>query len=217
MLDIWASSWENLSCYIQNLKTLASFCSWAGQFESYLIANPEDRFSHDEAHIWVNPYWEEQVITNVWYKFLHLQWCRLINRNLSIQCYKNIFFNLFTVYIETMTLHKHITFLICKHITFLIFNQQVPDCSSWIWINAWSWFIQYHCLWLAHKRYSNWQFTSHTAGQTARNIASLVCQTYISQNSVKWKNLLAYTTMEKVRFLFNFKYLCIHKPVHWMK
>ena len=34
---------------IQNLKNLASLCSWAGQFESYLVENPEDRFSRDEA------------------------------------------------------------------------------------------------------------------------------------------------------------------------
>ena len=37
-------------CYIQNFKTLASLCSWAGRFASYLVANPEDRFSHDMAH-----------------------------------------------------------------------------------------------------------------------------------------------------------------------
>ena len=29
---------------------LASFCSWADQFESYLVENPEDRFSRDEAY-----------------------------------------------------------------------------------------------------------------------------------------------------------------------
>ena len=29
---------------------LASLCSWAGQFESYLVGNPEDRFSSDKAH-----------------------------------------------------------------------------------------------------------------------------------------------------------------------
>ena len=34
-----------------NLKRLPSAYSWAGQFESYLVANPEDRFSRDEAHI----------------------------------------------------------------------------------------------------------------------------------------------------------------------
>ena len=28
------------SCYIQNLKTQACFCSWAGRFESYLVTNP---------------------------------------------------------------------------------------------------------------------------------------------------------------------------------
>ena len=32
-------------------KTLASICSWAGQFESfYWVANSEERFSRDEAH-----------------------------------------------------------------------------------------------------------------------------------------------------------------------
>ena len=39
------------SFYIQNFKPLASFCCCAGQFESYLVGNPEDRFSRDEAHI----------------------------------------------------------------------------------------------------------------------------------------------------------------------
>ena len=37
------------SFYIQNFKPLASFCSWAGRFESYLNANSKDRFSRDEA------------------------------------------------------------------------------------------------------------------------------------------------------------------------
>ena len=39
------------SFYIQNFKPLASLCSWAGRFESTVVANPEDRFSRDEAHI----------------------------------------------------------------------------------------------------------------------------------------------------------------------
>ena len=36
---------------MQNLKTLASLCRWADRFESYLVANPEDRFSRDEAQM----------------------------------------------------------------------------------------------------------------------------------------------------------------------
>ena len=36
---------------IQNFKTLACLCSRAGWFESYLVGNPEDRFSRDEAQI----------------------------------------------------------------------------------------------------------------------------------------------------------------------
>ena len=39
------------SFYVRNFKPLASFCGCAGQIESYPVANPEDRFSHDEAHI----------------------------------------------------------------------------------------------------------------------------------------------------------------------
>ena len=38
---------------VVKLKTIASFCGWAGLFESYQVANPEDRFSSDEAHILV--------------------------------------------------------------------------------------------------------------------------------------------------------------------
>ena len=30
--------------------TLANFFSWADRFESYLVENPEDMFSRDEAH-----------------------------------------------------------------------------------------------------------------------------------------------------------------------
>ena len=37
---------------MQNLKILASLYSWAGQFESYLVANPKDRFSHGGAHMY---------------------------------------------------------------------------------------------------------------------------------------------------------------------
>ena len=40
------------SFYIRNFKPLASFCGCAGWFESYLVENPEDRFSHDEAHMY---------------------------------------------------------------------------------------------------------------------------------------------------------------------
>ena len=39
------------SFYIQNFKPPASFCGCAGLFESYLVENPEDRFSRDKAQI----------------------------------------------------------------------------------------------------------------------------------------------------------------------
>ena len=76
---IWATSWENLfmpyannkgadqpaqslsvvRCLdsiiplvsIRNFKPLSSFCDCPDRFESTLVANPEDRFSHDAAHL----------------------------------------------------------------------------------------------------------------------------------------------------------------------
>ena len=36
---------------IQNFKALSSLCSWAGRFDFYLVANPEDRFSCDMAQL----------------------------------------------------------------------------------------------------------------------------------------------------------------------
>ena len=39
------------SFYIRNFKPLASFYGCAGRFESYLVENPEDRFSRDEPQI----------------------------------------------------------------------------------------------------------------------------------------------------------------------
>ena len=51
------------SFYIRNFKPLSSFSSCAGQFESTLVNNPEDRFSHDaEAHTAVVQYWRKQSI-----------------------------------------------------------------------------------------------------------------------------------------------------------
>ena len=43
--------------YIQSFKTLASLCSWADRFESYLVANPEDWFSRDKALIKISVIW----------------------------------------------------------------------------------------------------------------------------------------------------------------
>ena len=39
------------SFYVQNFKPLASFCGCAGLFVSYLVENPKDRFSRDEAQL----------------------------------------------------------------------------------------------------------------------------------------------------------------------
>ena len=42
---------DTYTCYSRNFKTLASLCSLAPWFESNLVANPEDRFSRDVAHL----------------------------------------------------------------------------------------------------------------------------------------------------------------------
>ena len=39
------------NCYSRNFKTPACLCSWAGRFESYLVANLKDRLSRDETHL----------------------------------------------------------------------------------------------------------------------------------------------------------------------
>ena len=39
------------SFYIWNFQPLASFCCCAGQFESYLVTNPEDMFCREEAQM----------------------------------------------------------------------------------------------------------------------------------------------------------------------
>ena len=36
---------------ITEISRLASLCNSADRFESYLVENPEDRFSRDEAHV----------------------------------------------------------------------------------------------------------------------------------------------------------------------
>ena len=35
---------------MQSFNILASLCSWAVWFESFIVGNPEDRFSRAEAH-----------------------------------------------------------------------------------------------------------------------------------------------------------------------
>ena len=43
--------YNTFSFYIRDFKPLTSFCDCADRFESALVANPEDRFSRDEAHM----------------------------------------------------------------------------------------------------------------------------------------------------------------------
>ena len=58
------NKYNTSSFCIQNFKTLDCLCSWAGRFESYLVANPEDRFSRDEAQLKT-----AQKSTLYWYDF----------------------------------------------------------------------------------------------------------------------------------------------------
>ena len=52
-----------ISLRIQNFKTLASFCSRAGHFVSYLVANTEDRFSRDVAQMLTD---KGRMMTDTW-------------------------------------------------------------------------------------------------------------------------------------------------------
>ena len=44
---------QYVNFYRWNLNFLASLCSWGDWFETRFVRNPEDRFSRDEAHIWL--------------------------------------------------------------------------------------------------------------------------------------------------------------------
>ena len=54
--------YNTTTCYSQNFKTLANPISWAGRFESFLVANPEDRFSRDKAQL--------DRVKRIWYYHL---------------------------------------------------------------------------------------------------------------------------------------------------
>ena len=68
--------WYNISSfYILNFKRLASFCSCTGWFVSYLVANPEDRFSRERANfilgnkgiiktnnLQTKPHWQKRLL-----------------------------------------------------------------------------------------------------------------------------------------------------------
>ena len=56
--------------YMQNLKPLTSLWSWAGWFESTLVANPEDRFSREETRTIFFPFfalWETVTCLHVYF------------------------------------------------------------------------------------------------------------------------------------------------------
>ena len=62
----WLDSIIPLSFYIQNFKLLPSFCGCAGQFESTLVTNTEDRFSRDKAHIILQLSSNTHLIVSLW-------------------------------------------------------------------------------------------------------------------------------------------------------
>ena len=54
LFHTWTTSWETLFIPYANNKgadQLAYLCSWIARFESYLVTNPEDRFSPDVVHL----------------------------------------------------------------------------------------------------------------------------------------------------------------------
>ena len=55
----------SLVSIICNFKPLPSFCGCTGRFVSYLVTNPKDRFSRDEAHTVMHPKDAEGVSNSV--------------------------------------------------------------------------------------------------------------------------------------------------------
>ena len=74
------------SFYTRNFKPLASLCSWAGQFESYLVRNPKVRFSCDMAHLigYLYKFSEYCKFTITHKKFVFADVANLITRKFKV-------------------------------------------------------------------------------------------------------------------------------------
>ena len=72
--------WYTSNFYIRNLKPLPSICSWAGWFESTLVANPVDMFFfRDVAHFHGKPHFQTSRTTKLWL------WCGMYIDTCSTQ------------------------------------------------------------------------------------------------------------------------------------
>ena len=59
---------------------ISSFCSWVGRFESYLVANPEDRFSRVETNLPVMVLWRINLRILIWaYKKPEDHWLCIVH------------------------------------------------------------------------------------------------------------------------------------------
>ena len=83
------------SFYIQNFKPPHSFCGCAGRFVSYLVGNPEDRFSRDEAHLSFNFQIPTFALFRKWKAFS--VWRRNVKTKKIHNCKKALNENLFIV------------------------------------------------------------------------------------------------------------------------
>ena len=111
--SLFAVRWYNTSSsYIQNFKPLANLCSRAGRFESYLVGNPEDRFSREEAHL----------------KVLHvLNIC--YHQQSSIQCYHIVSFCNHIVFSPVCHLYK-CSYFSCSGVIFCIKIRKIISVSN---------------------------------------------------------------------------------------
>ena len=93
---------------MQNFKPLASLWSWAGQFESNLVGNHEDRFSRDEAQM----FWHPLIVTIV--------------NSVENWCVSILSYNLITAHVNTTRLLRFWRFYIQIQIThFLCEERQI--------------------------------------------------------------------------------------------
>ena len=65
-------NFNGLVCYVPSFDTLASVCSWTCTFKHSLVANPDNRFSRDEANFIQSCFDVSNLNPNApIYKFLH--------------------------------------------------------------------------------------------------------------------------------------------------
>ena len=75
-----SGNYNSSTCNMQKFKILVSLCSWAGCFEPYLVANPEDRFSPEDAcnSDLIYQFILENILRKHWNSVLGMNWVSMV-------------------------------------------------------------------------------------------------------------------------------------------